>query len=593
MAKRGAPNTGPSGNKHATQQSVDSAIWSICDIMRRGNVASALQYVPELTWILFLRILDETEDREAQEAEAVGARYTFSLSKPHRWKDWAAPEPKDAPKWWSNKRKELEDAGNKAFLSFVNGELIPHLKGLRDKPQAAARQKVISEIMSGVERVRIDTEKNLLDVLDKVHEITNEGIDPTHVFTLSQVYEGLLLKMGEKGSDAGQFFTPREVIRAMVRTIDPKIGETVYDPCCGTGGFLAQACEHMKGGLTNRPGGKTARVTADAIETLKHRTFYGREKENLIYPIGLANLILHGIDRPNIWHGNALTGDEVYGGLFAGAPTQFDVVLTNPPFGGKESVSAQTNFDYRTSATQVLFLQHVIRALRDGGRCAIVLDEGVLFRTNEDAFVKTKRKLTDDCDLWCIVSLPGGVFSAAGAGVKTNLLFFTKGISTERIWYYDLSGIKVGKKTPLTLKQFEDFFARLPKREDSNQSWTVDLVERKTQATEDARPFKELAREKGQAAEAVKHRIGELRKARPRNEAAITAAEEEVGELVRAARDAINKAEAIENAVYDLKAVNPNRKANVDTRTPRQLLDLIDLKGKEVAEALSTLRAMA
>jgi len=593
MAKRGGSNNRSNGKKHATQQSVDAAIWSICDIMRRGNVASALQYVPELTWILFLRILDETEDREAQEAEAVGARYTFSLRKPYRWKDWAAPEPKDAPRAWSNKRKELEDAGNKAFLAFVNGELIPHLKGLRDKPQAAARQKVISEIMSGVERVRIDTEKNLLDVLDKVHEITNEGIDPTHVFTLSQVYEGLLLKMGEKGSDAGQFFTPREVIRAMVRTIDPKIGETVYDPCCGTGGFLAQACEHMKSGLTNRPGGKTARVSADAIETLKHRTFYGREKENLIYPIGLANLILHGIDRPNIWHGNVLTGDEVYGGLFAGAPTQFDVVLTNPPFGGKESVSAQTNFDYRTSATQVLFLQHVIRALREGGRCAIVLDEGVLFRTNEDAFVKTKRKLTDDCDLWCIVSLPGGVFSAAGAGVKTNLLFFTKGNSTERIWYYDLSDMKVGKKTPLTLKQFEDFFARLSKREDSDQSWTVDLVERKTQATENARPFKERAREKGQAAEAVKNRIGELRKARPRNEAAITAAEEEVGELVQAARDATNKAEAIENAVYDLKAVNPNRKEDVDTRTPRQLLDLIDLKGKEVAEALSTLRAMA
>lgn len=592
MARRGASKNGPNGKKHATQQSVDAAIWSICDIMRRGNVASALQYVPELTWILFLRILDETEDREAQEAEAVGARYTFSLRKPYRWKDWAAPEPKDAPKGWSNKRKELEDAGNKAFLTFVNGELIPHLKGLRDKPQATARQKVISEIMSGVERVRIDTEKNLLDVLDKVHEITNEGIDPTHVFTLSQVYEGLLLKMGEKGSDAGQFFTPREVIRAMVRTIDPKIGETVYDPCCGTGGFLAQACEHMKGGLTTRPGGKTARVSADAIETLKHRTFYGREKENLIYPIGLANLILHGIDRPNIWHGNALTGDEVYGGLFAGAPTQFDVVLTNPPFGGKESVAAQTNFDYRTSATQVLFLQHVIRSLRDGGRCAIVLDEGVLFRTNEEAFVKTKRKLTDDCDLWCIVSLPGGVFSAAGAGVKTNLLFFTKGKPTERIWYYDLSDVKVGKKSPLTLKHFDDFFARMPKREDSDQSWTVDLTKRKTKAAEDARPLKDVAREKGQAADAVRARISDLKKARPRDDAAIAAAEDELAELVRASRDAANKAEAIENAVYDLKAVNPNRKASVDTRTPRQLLDLIDEKGKEVAEAVAKLRAM-
>jgi type I restriction enzyme M protein len=126
-------------------------------------------------------------------------------------------------------------------------------------------------------------------------------------------------------------------------------------------------------------------------------------------------------------------------------------MLTNPPFGGKESAAAQTNFDYRTGATQVLFLQHVIRALRtDGGRCGMVIDEGVLFRTNEDAFVKTKRKLTDECDLWCILSLPGGVFSAAGAGVKTNLLFFTKGKPTEKIWYYDLSDVKVGKKTPLS-----------------------------------------------------------------------------------------------------------------------------------------------
>ena len=594
MAKRTSARKvpGSNGKKHATQQSVDAAIWSICDIMRRGNVGSALQYVPELTWILFLRILDETEDRESQEADAVGARYTFSLRKPHRWKDWAAPEPKDPPKNWSNKRKELDDAGNKAFLAFVNTDLIPHLKGLRDKPQATARQKVISEIMSGVERVRIDTEKNLLDVLDKVHEITNEGVDPTHVFTLSQVYEGLLLKMGEKGSDAGQFFTPREVIRAMVRTIDPQIGETVYDSCCGTGGFLAQACEHMRRELSAKHGGKAAHVSADAIETLKTRTFYGREKENLIYPIGLANLILHGIDRPNIWHGNALTGDEVYGGLFVGAPTQFDVVLTNPPFGGKESVSAQTNFDYRTSATQVLFLQHVIRALRDGGRCGIVLDEGVLFRTNEDAFVKTKRKLTDDCDLWCIVSLPGGVFSAAGAGVKTNLFFFTKGKPTERIWYYDLSDVKVGKKTPLALRNFEDFFARLPKREDSERSWTLNLTERKAIAAEDARPFKEAARAKTHEANQAKDRLGELKKAKPRDEAAIALAEAQVATATRAAREAENKAEAIENAVYDLKAVNPNRKAEVDTRTPAQLLDLIDAKGKEVAKALAALRAM-
>src|SRR5205085_6076072 len=195
-------------------------------------------------------------------------------------------------------------------------------------------------------------------------------------------------------------------------------------------------------------------ATADQLETLKQRNFWGREKENQVYPIALANLILHGIDKPNLWHGNTLTGRTDYGGLFEEAPALFDVILTNPPFGGKEGREAQTNFDYKTSSTQVLFLQHVIRSLRPGGRCGIVLDDGLLFRANEDAFVKTKRKLLDDCNVWCIVSLPGGVFSAAGAGVKTNLLFFTKGHKTERIWYYDLSQVKVGKKTPLTLAHF-------------------------------------------------------------------------------------------------------------------------------------------
>jgi type I restriction enzyme M protein len=551
--------------------------------MRRGNVASALQYVPELTWILFLRILDETEDREEREADAVGASHTSSLKKPYRWKDWAAPL--ERPDAKPNKRKELEDESSGAFMKFVNTELIPYLKKLKERASSTPRQKVISEIMSGVDKVRIDTEKNLLDVLDKVHEITNESIDPTHIFALSQIYEGLLLKMGEKGSDAGQFFTPRQVIRAMVRAIDPKIGETVYDPCCGTGGFLAQAAEHMK----PKPG---ARVSSAAISKLKHETFWGREKENLIYPIGLANLILHGIDHPNIWHGNVLTKHEVYGGLFAGAPEQFDVLLTNPPFGGKESVAAQTHFAYRTSATQVLFLQHIIEVLKAGGRCSMVIDEGVLFRTNEDAFVKTKRKLTDECHLWCVVSLPGGVFSTAGAGVKTNLLFFTKGKATERIWYYDLSDVKVGKKSPLTLKHFEDFFARLSTRSDSDRSWTIDLAARRAKAATEALPFRETARARTREADRARDEVAALKKAKPRDQKAIAASEATIRDLIKQAREAIGKADDIENAVYDLKAVNPHRRPEVDRRTPAELLDLVEAKGAEITEAVKALRAL-
>jgi type I restriction enzyme M protein len=218
------------GKKFNGQQSLNSAIKSICDIMRRSNCAGALQYVPELTWILFLRILDEQEAKDAERAEAVGAELTLSLESPYRWQDWAAPPGVGArhgvplPGW---KRKEHAGGTLGAFKGFVDGELIPHLKKLKERPNATARQKVISEIFSGIDRTRIDTERNLLDILDKVHEISGENVDTTHVFTLSQIYEGLLLKMGEKGNDGGQFFTPREIIRAMVRVIDPKVGEPV------------------------------------------------------------------------------------------------------------------------------------------------------------------------------------------------------------------------------------------------------------------------------------------------------------------------------------------------------------------------------
>jgi type I restriction enzyme M protein len=403
MARSSNNSSNGNGRKFTSQQSLDAYIKSICDIMRRSNCAGALQYVPELTWILFLRILDERELREEEEAEAVGAEFKPSLQSPYRWRDWAAPYGSpllegDRPQGW--KRKELQDGALGAFFSFVNGELLPHLKGLREQPNATPRQKVISEIMSGVDRVRIDTERNMLDVLDMVHEISADSVDETHIFTLSQVYEGLLLKMGEKGNDGGQFFTPREVIRAVVKTVDPKLGETVYDPGSGTGGFLAQAYEHIRRNLGSD-------ITAEQLDQLKRHTFYGREKDNLIYPIALSNLVLHGIDQPNLWHGNTLTGEETYGGLFLEAPSQFDVVLSNPPFGGKERKDATTRFAYKTRATQVLFLQHVIDSLKAGGRCGMVLDEGVLFRTNESAFLQTKRKLLDDCDLWCIVTLPG------------------------------------------------------------------------------------------------------------------------------------------------------------------------------------------
>lgn len=619
----------------ASTQSLSSFVKSICDVMRRSNCASALQYVPELTWILFLRILDAQEARAREQAEAVGANFCPVLHSPYRWHDWAAPyadkpeHPKTAegkPFGW--KRQELFAAGDGKLFEFINKELLPHLHSLDidtrtglPNPAASRKQRIMGRTMTAVEKVRVDSEANLRDILDKVHQINIDHVDDQHFFTLSQVYEDLLLKMGEKNSDGGQFFTPREVIRAMVHTVNPQLGQRVYDPCCGTGGFLAIAYEHIARRL-----GQSA--TSTDIDTLKHDTFFGREKENLVFPIALANLVLHGIDQPNLWHGNTLERRATYAGLFEQAPKQFDVILTNPPFGGKEGTSAQNNFPYPSGSTQVLFVQDILGELAPNGSCAIVLDEGLLFRTNESSFVETKRKLVDECDLWAIVSLPGGVFSTAGAGVKTNLLFFTKGKKTEKTWYYDLSYVKVGKKTPLTLAHFgfdphgevladaqlpailttdwhadeanagmlfPSYARMLQKRgkpgSDSRYSWTIDFAARRAKARAKMQPLLEKSAQIKAAVVDLKEQLKRLKKdkASDAEQLRLTAL---ILEKEKTAREQETQAADIDAAVFDLKAVNPTAVVDVDTRTPQQIIGNIEVQGRIVADALERLNRL-
>jgi len=619
----------------ASAQSLSSFVKSICDVMRRSNCASALQYVPELTWILFLRILDAQEAKAREEAEAVGANFSPALQSPYRWQDWAAPysdktehqrTSESKPFGW--KRQELFAAGDGKLFDFINKELLPHLHSLDvdtrtglPNPAASRKQRIMGRTMTAVEKVRVDSEANLRDILDKVHQINIDHVDDQHFFTLSQVYEDLLLKMGEKNSDGGQFFTPREVIRAMVHTVNPQLGQTVYDPCCGTGGFLAIAYEHIARQL-----GKSA--TSTDIDTLKHDTFFGREKENLVFPIALANLVLHGIDQPNLWHGNSLTRRATYAALFDQAPKTFDVILTNPPFGGKEGKDAQKNFPYETSATQVLFVQDILGELAPQGTCAIVLDEGLLFRTNESAFVETKRKLVDECDLWAIVSLPGGVFSTAGAGVKTNLLFFSKGKKTEKIWYYDLSYVKVGKKTPLTLAHFGfdsnggvladtqlpailksewladsanaggpfPSYARMLQQHgkpqgDSRYSWTVDFTDRRAKARAEMQPILDEAAQAKADVVDLKEQLRRLKKKEP-NAPELLTLNTKILEKEKAARGLETHAADIDAAVFDLKAVNPTAVVDVDTRTPQQIIRNIEAQGRIVSAALTRLHAL-
>ena len=619
----------------ASTQSLSSFVKGICDVMRRSNCASALQYVPELTWILFLRILDAQDAKAREQAEVVGTNFTAALNSPYRWQDWAAPysdkpgHPQTSdgkPCGW--KRQELFAAGDGKLFDFINKELLPHLHSLDidtrtglPNPAASRKQRIMGRTMTAVEKVRVDSEANLRDILDKVHEIHIDHLDDQHFFTLSQVYEDLLLKMGEKNSDGGQFFTPREVIRAMVHTVKPALGQTVYDPCCGTGGFLAIAYEHIARNLGASP-------TSTDIDTLKHDTFFGREKENLVFPIALANLVLHGIDQPNLWHGNSLTRRATYAALFDQAPKTFDVILTNPPFGGKEGTDAQQNFAFATSSTQVLFVQDILSELAAKGTCAIVLDEGFLFRTNESSFVDTKRKLVDECNLWAILSLPGGVFSTAGAGVKTNLLFFTKGKKTEKVWYYDLAHVKVGKKTPLTLAHFgfdtngavladaklptnltaewsadeanagKDFpsYARMLQQHgkptgDSRYSWTVDYLARRAKARAEMQPLLDEASEIKAAVIDLKEKLKRLKKAKV-DDAELLKLDVQISEQDKVARELETKAANIDAAVFDLKAVNPNAVTVVDDRTPEQIIANIAANGFIVSGALAKLSAL-
>lgn len=337
---------------------------------------------------------------------------------------------------------------------------------------------------------------------------------------------------------------------------------------------------------------------------------------------------MHGIDQPNLWHGNTLTGRATYAALFEQAPKFFDYILTNPPFGGKEGKDAQKHFAFETSSTQVLFVQDILSELAPDGTCAIVLDEGLLFRTNESAFVETKRKLVDECDLWAIVSLPGGVFSTAGAGVKTNLLFFTKGRKTEKIWYYDLSNVKVGKKTPLNLahfgfdkdgsvlaeaqlpatliadwkeekasagKPFPSYASLLQRRGtpqgESRYSWSVDFAARRVKAREEMQPLlDEAAAIKAEVVD-LKEQLRRLKKEKA-DKKELKVVDGQIRKKEKADRDLETKAADIDAAVFDLKAVNPNAVAKVDERTPQEIINCIGQQGRIVSEALARLATL-
>lgn len=414
-------------------------IWHACDIMRRdNNCGGIMEYVEHLSWLLFLRFLDNQEDIFESEAAIAGRPYTRILDGELRWSAWARKD------WPSDE-----------LLPFVHGKLLPHLRSLTGSPE----RDIIRGVFADRNVVVMASPYNLKDVIQTIDQINFQNQDD--IFTISFVYEDLLRRLGSENRLAGEFYTPRPIVRFIVELVDPKIGETVYDPACGTCGFLAEAYQRMK---------SQVRGTLDH-QLLQRATFYGEEKKALPSLLGLLNMVLHGVFTPNIVRRNTLEEN------IRNITDRFDIIMTNPPFGGIENRQIQQNFPVQSQAIELLFLQRILKKLKARGRCGMVVPEGTLFRG--DAFAMVKKDLLENYNLHTVVSLPSGVFLPYSS-VKTNLLFFDRTGPTRDVWYYELMpppAQKFTKGKPIEDIHFDDCKAKRNERTLSENSWIVPMDE--------------------------------------------------------------------------------------------------------------------
>ncbi|MBN1815672.1 MAG: SAM-dependent DNA methyltransferase [Anaerolineae bacterium] len=439
-----------------TRETLSNNIWRACDILRRdNNCGGIMEYVEHLAWLLFLRFLDAQEEVWEAEAALAGDTYERLLDGDLRWSTWARKD-------W--KADEL--------LPFVHGRLIPTLAGLSGSPV----RETIASIFSERNVVVCASPYNLRDVLDIVNGINFHSQDD--IFTVSQVYEDLLQRLGNENRMAGEFYTPRPVIRFIVQVVDPRTGETIYDPAAGSCGFLAEAYQHILNEARET-------LTVEQDEFLQQRAFHGQEKKAVPALLGLMNMVLHGVTAPNVARRNTLEEN------IRSVRERYDVVVTNPPFGGTENPQIQSNFPVRANATELLFVQHIMKKLkmRGGARCGMVVPEGTLFRGG--AFAAVKQDLLEAFHLHTVVSLPPGTF-APYSDVKTALLFFDRPGPTGEIWYYELplpEGLKkFSKGSPIQDEHFDEARALWaawdayrqgdgPRPEPNADSWIVPVDE--------------------------------------------------------------------------------------------------------------------
>jgi type I restriction enzyme M protein len=432
-------------------KNVDDVLW------KDAGCSSELDYVEQTSWVLFLKYINELEKEKETSAQLAGKTYESIISPEFQWSIWAVPKGKDG-KLDHHKALTGDD-----LTDFVNQKLFAYFKKFKLNAESPDTiQYKIGEIFSELKN-KIQSGYNLREVINLIDGLRFGSNEEKH--EMSHLYESKIKNMGNAGRNGGEYYTPRPLIKTIVRVVKPSIGKRVYDGAVGSAGFLCEAFKFMK----------SKDLSTKDMEILQKNTFYGKEKKSLAYIIGIMNMIFHGIDSPNIIHTNTLTQNITD----IQEKDRFDVVLTNPPFGGKERKEVQQNFPIKTGETAFLFLQHFIKILTAGGKAGIVIKNTFLSNT-DNASVSLRKHLLENCNLHTVLDLPGGTFF--GAGVRTIVLFFEKGVPTRKIWYYKLNlDRNLGKTNPLNENDLSEFVKLQLKKADSSNSWTVNIADINTE----------------------------------------------------------------------------------------------------------------
>lgn len=431
---------------------------NIDDILHKdAGCSSELDYVEQTSWVLFLKYLDDLEKDKKTAAELSGKNYSAIITPEYQWSVWAMPKNGDG-KLDHHKALTGDD-----LKDFVDHKLVPYLKKFKsDAVSPDTIEYKIGEIFSELKN-KIQSGYNLREVINRIDELRFRTHSEKH--EMSHLYESKIQNMGNAGRNGGEYYTPRPLIKTIVKVVAPKIGDKIYDGAVGSAGFLCEAFEYL---LHSK--GKSENLTSKDIETLQKKTFYGKEKKSLAYIIGTMNMILHGVEAPNIVHTNTLAENLAD----IQEKDRYDIVLANPPFGGKERAEVQQNFPIKTGETAFLFLQHFIKILKAGGRGGIVIKNTFLSNT-DNASVSLRKLLLESCNLHTVLDLPAGTFT--GAGVKTVVLFFEKGAPTRKTWYYQLNlDRNLGKTNPLNENDLAEFVELQKTFANSDNSWSIDFT---------------------------------------------------------------------------------------------------------------------